>query len=136
MKVTQDMLKQQGNVAVDIMSTDIDEQSLLLDGWEQKYTQLETGPFEAKISSLAVIGPLADDGYEQLGTWVFDAKPSQSITCLNAIKKHVGDSVDVSFSKGLETSRSINQEGFIESQIKEGFCNFSPASTNPNKSTV
>ena len=71
---------------------------------------------KAKISSLAVIGPLADDGYEQLGTWVFDAKPSQSITCLNAIKKHVGDSVDVSFSKGLETSRSINQEGFNDAR--------------------
>ena len=69
---------------------------------------------KTKITSLAVIGPLADDGYEQLGTWVFDAKPNQSITCLNAIKNHVGDSVEVKFSKGLATSRSHNQEGFIE----------------------
>ena len=69
---------------------------------------------KTKITSLAVIGPLADDGYEQLGTWVFDAKPNQSITCLNAIKSHVGDSVEVKFSKGLATSRSHNQDGFIE----------------------
>lgn len=67
---------------------------------------------KTKITSLAVIGPLADDGYEQLGTWIFDAKPSQSITCLNAIKEYVGNSVEVKFSKGLETSRSNNQEGF------------------------
>ncbi|PHR81216.1 MAG: hypothetical protein COA59_16250 [Colwellia sp.] len=49
MKVTLDMLKVQ-----DIVSTDIDDQSLMFDGWEQKYTQLETGSFEAKISSLSV----------------------------------------------------------------------------------
>jgi len=67
---------------------------------------------KTEITSLAVIGPLADDGYEQLGTWVFDAKPSQSITCLNAIKDYVGNSVEVKFSKGLETSRSNNQEDF------------------------
>jgi len=69
---------------------------------------------KTELTSLAVIGPLADDGYEQLGTWVFDAKPNQSITCLNAIKSHVGDSVEVKFSKGLATSRSHNQDGFIE----------------------
>jgi len=69
---------------------------------------------KTQITSLAVIGPLADDGYEQLGTWVFDAKPNQSITCLNAIKDYVGDSVEVKFSKGLTTSRSNNQAGFPE----------------------
>ncbi len=46
------MLTEQGNLAVDIMSTDIDDQSVMLDGWEQKYTQLETGSFEAKAFSL------------------------------------------------------------------------------------
>ena len=48
------MLCRQGGLAVDIMSTDIDDQSLMLDGWEQKYTQLETGSFKAKASSLNV----------------------------------------------------------------------------------
>lgn len=54
MKVTLDMLNQQGNLAEDLTSTDIDDQSLMLDGWEQRYTQLETGSFEAKTSSLGV----------------------------------------------------------------------------------
>jgi beta-glucosidase len=68
----------------------------------------------SKITSLAVIGPLADDGYEQLGTWVFDAKINRSITPLQAIKDYVGDSVDVKFSQGLATSRSNNQKDFNE----------------------
>jgi beta-glucosidase len=66
------------------------------------------------IDTLAVIGPLADDGYEQLGTWTFDGKASQSITCLSAIKDYVGSSVDVKFSVGMETSRSNNDNGFDE----------------------
>jgi len=68
----------------------------------------------SKITSLAVIGPLADDGYEQLGTWVFDAKINRSITPLQAIKDYVGDSIDVKFSQGLATSRSNNQKDFNE----------------------
>jgi beta-glucosidase len=67
---------------------------------------------KAKLSSLAVIGPLADDGYEQLGTWVFDGKAKHSITCLTAINDYVGDSVNVKFAIGMETSRSNNHDGF------------------------
>lgn len=48
------MLKQQDTLAVDLVSTDIDDQSLMLDGWQQCYTQLEAGPFEARAFSLAV----------------------------------------------------------------------------------
>jgi len=69
-----------------------------------------------KISTMAVIGPLADDGYEQLGTWVFDAKVNRSITCLKAIKDYVTDSVDVKYVKGLETSRSNNQDSFNDAR--------------------
>ncbi len=48
------MLKKQANLALDLSSTDIDDQSLMLDGWKQKYTQLETGSFKAKTSSLSL----------------------------------------------------------------------------------
>ena len=66
------------------------------------------------IDKLAVIGPLADDGYEQLGTWAFDGKANQSITCLSAIKDYAEDSVDVKFAIGMETSRSNHHDGFLE----------------------
>jgi beta-glucosidase len=69
---------------------------------------------KTKIKTLAVIGPLADDGYEQLGTWAFDSNANQSVTCLDAIKDYVKDSVDVTFAIGMETSRSNNDDGFSE----------------------
>lgn len=65
-----------------------------------------------KLSSIAVIGPLADDGYEQLGTWIFDGEEQHSITCLQAIKSYVYDSTQVHFAKGLETSRTNNNNDF------------------------
>jgi AraC family ethanolamine operon transcriptional activator len=48
------MLKVQNNIVGGITSTDIDDQSLMLIGWEQRYTQLETGSFEARTSSLGI----------------------------------------------------------------------------------
>ncbi|MCW8865087.1 MAG: beta-glucosidase BglX [Colwellia sp.] len=66
------------------------------------------------IDSLAIIGPLADDGYEQLGTWAFDGNAEHSITCLEAIKAYVKDSIKVKFAIGMETSRSNHQDGFDE----------------------
>jgi len=70
----------------------------------------------ASLASLAVIGPLADDGYEQLGTWVFDGDPTYSRTPLQAIREAVGDSVDIQYVRALETSRSRNREGFAEAK--------------------
>jgi beta-glucosidase len=69
---------------------------------------------KTNIKTLAVIGPLADDGYEQLGTWAFDSNANQSVTCLDAIKDYVKGSVDVTFAIGMETSRSNNDDGFSE----------------------
>lgn len=34
----------------------------------------QTLPFTDKIKTLAVIGPMADAPYEQMGTWVFDGE--------------------------------------------------------------
>ncbi len=67
-----------------------------------------------KLSSLAVIGPLADDPYEQLGTWIFDGDSKDSQTGLQAIRELLGDSVEVSFAKALATSRTKNRDGFAE----------------------
>ncbi len=53
-----------------------------------------TGPCRwtpANSSLWQSIGPLADDPYEQLGTWIFDGDPSLSQTPLNAIRQHLGD---------------------------------------------
>lgn len=60
---------------------------------------------------VAVIGPLAEAGYEQLGTWIFDGDPSQSISALAAIRDHLKDGGEVLYDRALETSRSRDSEG-------------------------
>ncbi|MEP6391705.1 MAG: glycoside hydrolase family 3 N-terminal domain-containing protein [Halioglobus sp.] len=64
------------------------------------------------LSSVAVIGPLADDGYEQLGTWVFDGESHHSHTCLQAIYDLAGKDVDVRWARGMASSRCRTGDGF------------------------
>jgi beta-glucosidase len=66
------------------------------------------------VDSVAVIGPLADTPYEQLGTWIFDGDPQLSVTPLQGIRGLVGNDVDVRFVQALEISRSRSTEGFDE----------------------
>ena len=68
-----------------------------------------------KLNSLAVIGPFADDGYEQLGTWIFDGEEQHSQTCLSAIKQLITDSntdLALHVAKGVENSRTTSCDNF------------------------
>ena len=71
----------------------------------------QTLPFTDKIKTLAVIGPMADAPYEQMGTWVFDGEKEHTQTPLTAIKEMYGDKVKVLFEKGLDYSRDKNTAG-------------------------
>ena len=63
------------------------------------------------LTSLAIIGPLADAPYEQLGTWIFDGDATLSVTPLSAIRQLVGDDVDLRYVRAMENSRSrVNDE--------------------------
>lgn len=66
------------------------------------------------LGSLAVIGPLADAPYEQLGTWIFDGDPDLSVSALAGIRNLVGDCVDIVHVPALATSRSRDRRGFDE----------------------
>jgi beta-glucosidase len=68
----------------------------------------------AQLASLAVIGPLADAPYEQLGTWIFDGDPELSVTPLKAIQAFVGDSVEIQYVRAMATSRSRASAKFEE----------------------
>ena len=70
-------------------------------------------PLSKDISSVAVIGPLADAPHDQMGTWVFDGKKENSVTPLTALKQKLGPE-KVHFAKGLEISRTKSTEGFSE----------------------
>ena len=68
----------------------------------------------AKLNSLAVIGPLADAPYEQLGTWIFDGDVGLSVTPLQAIGSLVGDDLEVRYVRAMEHSRSRASDAFNE----------------------
>ena len=51
-----------------------------------------------------MIGPLADDPYEQLGTWIFDGDPSLSRTPLTAI---------IGFSQSLLDHEEVRADGRV-----------------------
>jgi len=71
-----------------------------------------TLPLKAdKISSVAVIGPLADAPRDQLGTWCFDGLPENSVTPLTAIRELLGEK-KVNFVEGLEYSRDKRTDKF------------------------
>lgn len=66
----------------------------------------------AELSSIAVIGPLADDSYEQLGTWIFDADIDVGVSCLQGIRALAAESLDIQYVKALDTSRSYSTTAF------------------------
>jgi beta-glucosidase len=68
----------------------------------------------ARLGSVAVIGPLADAPYEQLGTWIFDGDLELSVTPLDAIRTLLGDEVRVRYSRAMANSRSRETEAFGE----------------------
>lgn len=70
-------------------------------------------PLQPNAGSIAVIGPMANDRYEQLGTWVFDGDTNLSVTPLMAIRDLVGRD-NVLYAKGLKTTRTDSREGFAE----------------------
>lgn len=69
-------------------------------------------PLSKKVKSVAVIGPLADAPHEQMGTWAFDGKKTDSQTPLVAIRQAFGEAIAVNYAPGMEISRTQNHDGF------------------------
>lgn len=61
---------------------------------------------------IAVLGPLANDGYEQMGTWVFDGEEQHSVTCLAGLKELAGDAIEIDFEPVFATSRDNDTQHF------------------------
>ena len=69
-------------------------------------------PLARSIVSVAVIGPLADDPYEVLGTWNRDGQIADTVTPLAAIRSLLGAKGRVRYAAGLPHSRSRDTAGF------------------------
>ena len=59
-------------------------------------------PLNSDIKSVAVIGELADNRKEPLGTWNFLGNPKNVVTVLEAVKRRVAPGTKVYYSKGCE----------------------------------
>ncbi len=72
----------------------------------------EVLPLDFKaLDGLALIGPLADQPVEQMGTWVFDGEAERSVTPAAAFKDALG-SDRLRFVPGLTHSRDTSHEAF------------------------
>lgn len=70
-----------------------------------------TLPLSEGISSVAVIGPLADSPRDQLGTWCFDGRAENSVTPLKALREVLGEK-KVNYAAGLKYSRDKKTDLF------------------------
>ncbi len=71
----------------------------------------------ACLDHLAVVGPLANEPAEQLGTWVFDGDPERSVTPLAAIESLAADAgMSVSHARAMPTTRSLDETAFAEAE--------------------
>ena len=74
----------------------------------------------ARLESVAVIGPLADDGFEQLGTWIFDGEAQHSVTVLDALKEKIGRTVEIRHVPATGSTRANYAEDFDEARRVAG----------------
>jgi beta-glucosidase len=68
-------------------------------------------PMSKNLSSLAVIGPLADDGLNQIGCWAPDGQASDSITPLTSLKASLPNT-KIFYSKGVSSCTSTDTSLF------------------------
>lgn len=90
---------------LDIARKAVEQSVILLKNEEQ------TLPVSNRVKTIAIIGPMADAPYEQLGTWIFDGEKEHTQTPLKAIKELYGDKVNVLFEPALNFSRDNNVNG-------------------------
>ncbi len=57
------------------------------------------------LSSVAVLGPLADSRRDTLGPWVFDVDLEETVTVLQGVRDRVGPDVEVSFAPGVRPAQ-------------------------------
>ena len=74
-------------------------------------------PFSKELKKIAVIGPLANNQKELIGSWSAAGDYTKSVTLLQGIKNKVGENVQISYAKGAEINDK-NKEGITEAVRK------------------
>jgi beta-glucosidase len=74
-------------------------------------------PLKPGLSSLAVIGPLADDAKSQLGCWSYDGDESAVRTPLAELRARLGSQLSIRHAAGVPSCRSDDERGFEEAVL-------------------
>jgi beta-glucosidase len=59
------------------------------------------------VSSIAVIGPLADSRRDTLGPWVFDFDLDETVTVLAGLRNRAGHAVEVGYAPGIRPAQRV-----------------------------
>lgn len=70
-----------------------------------------TLPLGDRVRTIAVVGPMADAPYEQMGTWTFDGEREHTVTPLAALREMYGDRVRIIYEPALAYTRDKSQAG-------------------------
>lgn len=73
----------------------------------------ETLPLDKNIKSIALIGPLADDQLDVIGSWTGDGSATDAVTLLAGIKTKVSSGTKINYAKGCDVNGD-STEGFDE----------------------
>ena len=85
-------------------------------------------PLSKDLKSIAVIGPLADDQLNPMGSWTGDGRKEDVVTLLAGIKAKVSPATKINYTRGCEiTGEGAN--GFAEAD-KDGFAEAVRAARN------
>lgn len=68
------------------------------------------------IDSIGVLGWLAHDDYEQLGTWIFDGDTHRSTTILQGIQNVASDEAIIHYQPVFSSSRDMSVHGFCDAK--------------------
>ncbi len=66
-----------------------------------------TSPGSIAVSSIAVIGPLADSRRDILGPWIFDFDLDETVTVLDGIRNRAGHGAEVGYAPGIRPAQRV-----------------------------
>jgi beta-glucosidase len=62
-------------------------------------------PLKKTVSSIAVVGPLADSKPDIMGSWSLAGHPEDAVTVLEGLRKKLGSVAAINYAKGVEIDR-------------------------------
>jgi len=84
--------------------------------------QGETLPLK-KLGTIALVGPLADNHSEMLGTWVIAGDPKKSVSVMEGVKNLVGSNANILYARGAnftdDSMLSVRAFALNGGQIKD-----------------